>query len=82
MPAAWFKPMSVGSGAVPASWRGWAALCAYVAAVAGMAFVAFDGVRPVPIAVVFYIGSITALTAGFIVFALTQAKRFKAQDAR
>lgn len=81
MSSAWFKPTSAGSGAVPSSWRGWAALGAYVAAVVGMAFVAFDGVRPVPIAVVFYIGTATALTAGFIVFALAQAKRAKAGDA-
>lgn len=82
MPAAWFKPNSAGSGAVPASWRGWAATGAYVAAVAGMALVAFDGVRPVPIAVVFYIGTVTALTAGFVLFAVMQAKQFKPEDSR
>ena len=82
MAAAWFKPMSAGSGAVPASWRGWAATAAYVAAVAGMALVAFDGARPVSIAVVFFIGAVTALTAGFVLFAAFQAKRFKAGDSR
>lgn len=81
MPAAWFKPMSADVGALPASWRGWAALCAYSAAVAGMAFVAFDGVRPVPIAVVLYIGSVTALTAGFVVFVSMQVRRYKAGGA-
>jgi hypothetical protein len=47
-----------------------------------MVFVAFDGARPVPIGVVLYIGSVTALTVGFVVFALLQAKRFKAEGAR
>lgn len=80
MPSGWFKPMSYGAGAVPATWQGWTVLGAYIVAVTVMAFVAFDGAREMGTATMLYLGAVAALTLGFVFFALAQAMRFKTED--
>ncbi len=67
----WFKPHAYGYGATPASWKGWAAVVGYVAAVValGLSLAAWPADLPAgPAAwqVAMSIIMIAALTLGFI----------------
>ncbi len=81
MAGPWFKPIAHGSGARPANWRGWAALAAYLGALAVLAGHVFDGQMALPMAVVFFVGMSVMMTAGFTVFVWSQVRRYK-QEAR
>ena len=67
---AWFRPKTRGYGAHPVSWKGWAAIGAYVAALAVLTPALLMTQRaPSKLALAVYLAAAAALTIAFVMVA-------------
>ena len=66
-PDYWFKPKSMGYGATPSTWQGWASVLAFVVAVVVLSF-AILGSTPGLGAIALWAALVGPLTIGFAVF--------------